>query len=94
MFLSYVCVKKLYSQCVCIVCRQEAPLLERVEVTVQLGSGEKLQCQAYTMSKEEKDELPSPAYLKTIVTGAREHGLPEEYIRNTFLCVQNNGYRE
>ncbi len=74
--------------------RQEAPLLERGEIEVELGSGEKLQCQAYHMCKEEKDELPSPMYLKTIVAGAREHGLPEDYIRNTFLCVQNNGYKE
>ena len=61
---------------------------------MELGSGEKLQCHAYQMCKEEEDALPSPMYLKTIVTGAREHGLPEEYVRNTFLSVPNNGYKE
>ena len=74
-------------------CRQEAPLLERYGVTVELKNGEKLQCQAYhNMCKEEKVELPSALYLKTIVAGAREHGLPEDYIQNTFLSVKDNGY--
>ncbi len=62
------------------LCRQEAPLLERGgELEVELGSGEKLQYQAYHTCKEEKDELPSPMYLKTIVAGARDMGLPEDY---------------
>ena len=73
-------------------CRQEAPLLERYGVTVELKDGEKLQCLAYHMCKEEKVELPSSLYLKTIVAGAREHGLPEDYIQNTFLSVKDNGY--
>ena len=73
-------------------CRQEAPLPERYEVTVELKNGEKLQCQAYRMCKEEKVELPSALYLNTIVAGAREHDLPEDYIQNTFLSMKDNGY--
>jgi len=61
---------------------------------VELASGEKLSCQAYLNTKEEPDNLPSPKYIDTIVTGAREHGLPEDYIANNFLSVQNNGCKD
>ena len=53
-----------------------------IEVTDR--NGEVLRAVAYFMTPGPnlKYGLPSSKYLRTIVTGARQHGLPEVYIEN------------
>jgi gamma-glutamylcyclotransferase len=56
---------------------------ERQEVVVIDGNGIDLVALVYIAKPEHVTVggAPSAAYLRKIVTGAREHGLPEEYIR-------------
>jgi gamma-glutamylcyclotransferase (GGCT)/AIG2-like uncharacterized protein YtfP len=52
----------------------------RVPVTVELG-GERLPALAYAVIDKEPAELPcTPAYAELLVTGARERGLPADYV--------------
>lgn len=53
----------------------------RIEVSIVDGSGQRVAAQVYIATKVEKGLRPAPHYLKTILDGAREHGLPEEYLR-------------
>lgn len=53
----------------------------RIEVSVVDGGGQKIFAQAFIATKVEKGLRPAPHYLKTILDGAREHGLPEEYLK-------------
>ena len=52
----------------------------RIEVTVRDVNGETITAQAYIATKVEKSLRPAPHYLKTILDGAAEHGLPSEYM--------------
>jgi len=52
----------------------------RIEVLVTNGAGEKIAAQAYIATKVEKGLRPAAHYLRAILDGAREHGLPAEYI--------------
>jgi len=52
----------------------------RIEVTVTDSAGNKLPAQAYIATKVEPGLRPASHYLRTILEGAGEHGLPEEYI--------------
>jgi gamma-glutamylcyclotransferase (GGCT)/AIG2-like uncharacterized protein YtfP len=55
---------------------------DRREVIVIDDDGQELTAVAYIARPEclTFESRPSAAYLRKIVTGAREHGLPEEYI--------------
>ncbi len=55
---------------------------ERQEVVVVDGDGVEMRVFAYIASPKSvtADGTPSAAYLQKIMSGAREHGLPEEYI--------------
>ncbi len=53
----------------------------RIEVNLTDGSGDKITAQAYIATKVEKGLRPSPHYLKTILDGAAEHGLPPDYMQ-------------
>ena len=57
---------------------------ERQTVTVTDLAGEILAAIAYIMPSSGASQLglPSAAYLERIVTGARQQGLPEEYIKS------------
>jgi gamma-glutamylcyclotransferase len=57
---------------------------ERQPITVIDRSGEELAAVVYVISAAQAANTgrPSAEYLKRIVTGARQHGLPEEYIDN------------
>ncbi|KAK3757969.1 hypothetical protein RRG08_058283 [Elysia crispata] len=50
------------------------------EITEQT-SAEVVQCRTYQMFKGKGNTLPSPYYKKVILMGARQNGLPEDYIR-------------
>ena len=52
----------------------------RIEVTATNRDGKKIAAQAYIATKVEKGLRPAPHYLQTILDGAAEHSLPEEYI--------------
>lgn len=52
----------------------------RIEITVMDSTGKKLPAQVYIATKVETGLRPASHYLKTILEGASEHGLPEEYI--------------
>ncbi|HLE36840.1 MAG TPA: gamma-glutamylcyclotransferase family protein [Candidatus Acidoferrales bacterium] len=52
----------------------------RIEVTVTDSAGKKVPAQVYIATRVETGLRPATHYLKTILDGAGEHGLPEEYI--------------
>jgi gamma-glutamylcyclotransferase (GGCT)/AIG2-like uncharacterized protein YtfP len=52
----------------------------RIQVEVVDPAGRSIPAQAYIATKVEKGLRPAPHYLKTILDGAVEHGLPAEYI--------------
>ena len=52
----------------------------RIEVQVTNGAGQKVAAQAYIATKVEKGLRPAPHYLQGILEGAKEHGLPAEYM--------------
>jgi len=56
-------------------------LYRRVPVAVTLADGQEVRAETYVVVKKAARETrPSAAYLNTIVDGAREHGLPDEYV--------------
>ncbi|XP_015595842.1 gamma-glutamylcyclotransferase [Cephus cinctus] len=70
-------------------------------VDVETPNGTSLQCRVYQQCKNPEENVttellpeerrPSPLYLNTILSGARENGLPHEYIQ--FLqSIPHNGY--
>jgi gamma-glutamylcyclotransferase len=52
----------------------------RIEVRVTAADGREIPAQVYIASKVEKGLRPAPHYLQTILAGAAEHGMPEDYI--------------
>lgn len=52
----------------------------RIEVQPTNGEGKKIAAQAYIATKVEKGLRPAAHYLQGILDGAKEHGLPAEYI--------------
>ena len=53
----------------------------RVEVNVTDGNGNKIAAQVYIATKVERSPLrPAPHYLQSILEGADQRGLPQEYI--------------
>jgi len=52
----------------------------RIEVMVQDERGEPIAAQAFIATKVEKGLRPARHYLKVILDGATEHGLPTEYV--------------
>jgi len=60
----------------------------RAWVEIETEKGERLQAETYVGGKSfvAEEGLPSDAYLQLILTGAAEHGLPEQYIRFVAAC--------
>jgi gamma-glutamylcyclotransferase len=56
---------------------------ERIRVTVETDTGEKVDAITYVAGEDFICEpgKPSDQYLGTIISGARHHALPEEYVR-------------
>ncbi len=52
----------------------------RTEVVVTNEAGQRFTAQAYVATKVEKGLRPAAHYLQGILDGAKEHGLPAEYI--------------
>lgn len=52
----------------------------RIQLNIFDSEGNKINAQAYIASKVGKGLRPTPLYLQTLLDGASEHGLPEDYI--------------
>ena len=71
--------------------RQEAAY-RRLYVSVFSPNGEELKCRTYQKKKDsESVTAPSPQYLETILTGARENSLPHDYVEK-LSSTEHNGY--
>jgi gamma-glutamylcyclotransferase len=69
----------------------------RVEVTPLNEDGSKVSAFVYQLLAERctstgDAKLPSKAYLEVILKGAREHKLPQFYIRDKLEKIRHNGY--
>ena len=76
-------------------CSQEgvsSGIYKPIEVQVETPAGDKLTCRSYQLLiLNAKDPRPSPHYLDVIKRGARQNGLPAEYLQ--FLDnIEHNGY--
>lgn len=54
----------------------------RIEVTVVDQAGNRIPAQTYIATRVERGLKPASHYLQTILQGAAEHGLPEDYIES------------
>ena len=66
---------------------------ERVRVEVAGEDGTRLDAAAYVArpGRTTTADRPTPEYLGRVVSGAREHGLPEEYIRSVEAAAAAQG---
>ncbi|XP_066942378.1 gamma-glutamylcyclotransferase-like isoform X2 [Macrobrachium rosenbergii] len=67
-------------------------IYKAVEVDVETLTGEQVRARSYQIIRPlEQDRRPSSVYLDVIVRGAKENGLPEDYVK--FLeGIEHNGY--
>ena len=56
-------------------------LYTRLPVTVAVGDGEPLAAFTYRSSRSSPGRKPSPRYMRLLLDGAAEHGLPPEYVQ-------------
>lgn len=57
---------------------------------VELDDGEIIPCRSYEMYQETtRNKLPSPHYKRVIIAGARQHGLPKDYIQTLEMFPDN-----
>ncbi|CAL4101429.1 unnamed protein product [Meganyctiphanes norvegica] len=70
----------------------EKGIYEVHPVTVEITNGELVQARSYKIIRPpETDKRPSKVYMDVILKGARENGLPEEYIKY-LESIEHNGY--
>lgn len=85
-------------------CRQEgvcSTIYKRIQLTVEtLPEGKLVDCVAYQIVDSTRQKsieehgpnlIPSLRYKNVIITGAIEHGLPEEYVKQ-LEAIPDNGY--
>jgi cation transport regulator ChaC len=60
----------------------------RIQVTVKDRDGSSIAGQVFIATKVEKGLRPAPHYLKTILDGAAEHNLPQDYIETIRASAQ------
>jgi len=78
-------------------------IYQRKQLTVETyPEGKLIDCMAYRIRDETRQKsldehgvnlIPSLRYKNVIIEGAKEHGLPEEYIR-MLEAIPDNGYNE
>jgi hypothetical protein len=62
-------------------------------VKVTTVNGETLNCRCYQQICEwEVDRRPSVVYKNIMIKGAKENGVPEDYIKNNLENIEDNGY--
>jgi len=54
----------------------------RIQVNVKDRDGRPIAAEAFIATKVEKGLRPAAHYLKTILDGAAEHGLPQDYVES------------
>ena len=68
------------------------PAYRRYEVTVHTAAGDRVTCRSYRVAAPNLEGFaPSPAYLDTVLRGARTVGFPEPYIAR-LEAIEHNGY--
>ena len=60
--------------------------------TVTSLSGQEYECYTFQVKEPIVFGKPSPQYLRTLISGAQEHHLPEDYI-DKLKDVAHNGYQ-
>jgi len=65
----------------------------RKSVTVEIDGGQEEAFTYFLVKPVEEDRRPSAVYLDVIVRGAKENGLPKEYIEK-LESIEHNGFRE
>ena len=71
---------------------RDPPAYRRYQVTVATASTDSVTCRSYqVVSPDAQGFAPSPAYLDTILRGARACGLPARYIARP-AAIEHNGY--
>lgn len=53
----------------------------RIAVRVENAAGERIQAETYISEHLTADSVVAPAYKRCMVDGAREHGLPDDWVR-------------
>ena len=72
---------------------RDPPAYRRYRVTVATTSADSVTCRSYqVVSPDARGFAPSPAYLDTILRGARACGLPAHYIAQ-LEAIEHNGYQ-
>jgi len=56
-------------------------IYRRIPVEVAAGDGERVSAHTYVSAWATPGRKPSPRYIGLLLAGAREHGLPEEWVR-------------
>ena len=73
---------------------RDPPAYERYEVTVETSAGDRVTCRSYhVVSPDLAGFAPSPAFKATLLRGARDCGLPEDYIAR-LEAITDNGYAD
>jgi gamma-glutamylcyclotransferase len=67
-------------------------IYNRTDVNVITADGENIQCITYQKADSLIPHLPSPHYMRVIIEGAQEVGLPQEYI-DKLQTVKHNELR-
>ena len=63
----------------------------KLALTVTKKGDEKFECITYARPEDVPQGAPSPQYLQTILEGARECDLPQDYVEE-LSKVEHNGY--
>lgn len=59
---------------------------------MEQATGEQVKCRSYQLLIRDNDDMrPSTNYKNVILKGAREHGLPDDYIFK-LEAIEDNGY--
>jgi hypothetical protein len=71
---------------------REPPAYERYGVNVTTESGDEITCRSYRVAAPDPEGFaPSPAYMQTLLRGARALPLPDHYIA-ALEAIEDNGY--
>jgi len=71
---------------------RDPPAYQRLRLQVETLAGDLVTCRSYQVAAPHLDGyLPSPAYLDTMLRGARGIALPQHYIA-TLEAIEHNGF--
>ena len=71
---------------------RDPPAYRRIQVALATANDDLVTCRSYEVANPHLDGyLPSPAYLDTMIRGARAIGLPEHYVA-ALEAIEHNGF--